>query len=552
MAASDSHSDPIVQKLLAQCPPLPPDHHTSADAARPMTLRHLNGILGLAKLLQMSRSATARRRLFDQLATHVRALPFYVYESCTRWTDERTSEHSFSYRLVSQLLATARQESDLSEEIMGLVWKYHAQLVSCILDSSPTHVCVFAIPSLLGAMEAMKSTKYRFCANDVLEARKLGDRLVAPDFGNAVHSATSRAAKIIVARRVVRHYMQRGILFSATLILSHYLIVVQAVLESLVARTLVSAGALTLSQISEKGPRELWRLMAGINFSKDSVLHSEELSESFRRLYAITTVSYGEMRNLAERSLDPHSGHTIPEPSIDEAVSFMCRCLYVGTLLCIQLDDLDDSFLKSILDHVKGKTSHKFPRLTTTCFHVLPVVATFFKHSRRLIMHELITYITCPNTASCDPTIYEFMIPRLDNLIDPATEALVCCMRLESRLGADTSLITGTIHTMMSVLASTPIALSSAGSDAQTLEANRLERIHRNLLLAISRISVTFHDESIILFSRNMIRTSKIGTNRQVRPLLLESILEMATYADHETFMDIIKEALRYIGSSAT
>ncbi|KAJ1913145.1 phosphatidylinositol-4- kinase [Mycoemilia scoparia] len=547
-------TDPIAKKLLTQCPPLPQikgltnGSHVPATTkkSKRSTLRHQNGILGLAKLLRDSTDAAVRRELFDRLSLYISVISLYSYEECTRWLGDGSSEQHFAQKLISRLLDTANQDAELGREIMTSIWDFFNKLLDCALHSPTGHACVFAIPSILGSIEALESTKYRFEGQDILEAKNIGNRLVSSRFSDAVHRAVNQAGQNTTTRRLVRHYMQQGFIVSSTMILSRYFLALRSILESLVARTLVSMGTLSFQQIFDKNPKELWQSMAGLEISKDRSLQPTELSDSYQQLYQISSLSFSEMHNIAERSLDPENKQLIPESSIDEAVNFMCRCLYVSTLLCVQLNQLDEDLLKTILGHIKGPTAHKFTRLTIVCFRVIPIITTFFRFSIRPIMQELITYITNPSDMSCDPTIYEFMIPRLDNLIDPATEALVYCLKLETRNEADTSLVTGTMHTMVSALAN-----YSARRQLSAFEANKAERVHRNMILAITHIAVLYQNESIILFARNMIRTSKVNTFKQLRPLLLESILEMAPYADHETYTDIVKESLKYMATSS-
>ncbi|KAJ2840035.1 hypothetical protein J3B02_006274, partial [Coemansia erecta] len=228
--------DPAVQRVLAQCPPLPSDSKTTTTEYASM--RQLNGILALAKLLNQSRpSSMLRRALLPRVLEYIDVLPRYRYSMEVQGMQGMPTEHWFLEKLTERLLECASLATvDEAQAVLGRVWAHVHFLVDLLsqahdeANGSDAADVAFAAPALLGTMSALEHTRYRFGGSDVLQAQKLA--------------------------------MKIGSRLAGARLTGQLLLVLRAVLESRLAVCLVASGDLDAATVQNSDPRQLWELIA--------------------------------------------------------------------------------------------------------------------------------------------------------------------------------------------------------------------------------------------------------------------------------------------------
>ncbi|KAJ1931377.1 phosphatidylinositol-4- kinase, partial [Linderina pennispora] len=218
-----SSTDPAVQKVLAQCPPLPSQHSEQALRVA-VTKRHENGILALAKLLSTTSSAIVRTSLLGRVLDFVSALPQYSYSSSTFGVSGYHAEHWFLERFIGRLLACAAQAPETADAILGRIWALLGDLVGILESREQDRIVTFALPALLGAMEALEKSPFRYRSSDVLRADALSQRLLEPAVIENIHKAITAPAATAAVRRTIALYLQKDIGLSGSYVLAQFLL----------------------------------------------------------------------------------------------------------------------------------------------------------------------------------------------------------------------------------------------------------------------------------------------------------------------------------------
>ncbi|KAJ1991506.1 phosphatidylinositol-4- kinase [Coemansia spiralis] len=554
-------SDPVVAKVLAQCPQLPPeDSGTRASSHQAISKRHENAILALAKLLSQAFSPILRQLLLERVLDYLDALPKYSYSFSSFGVDGMPEEHWFLERFVGRLLACAASSPEFAGCILERIWRHLNRLVDILDSSNSDHIAVFALPALLGSMEALEKSPFRYRTSDVLMADALSVRLmsakVVDNINNAISESYSGAPP---TRRTVSLYLQSGVGLSANHVLAQVLLVVRAVLESRLAMQLVENGDLDSKIIYRKNPHQLWELISQLDIHRNpsdgdgfgvKLTENDGLKEAYSRILSFSVQIYNDTRAsllqnplIAAATMSNSDNTNVPPASrsmLATGMSIMYRCMYTSTLSCMLLGRLDHSLLSSILEHIKSRYAQRLSSLTVVCFRVLATISAFFPSSRNAILAATSNFITSPPECLIQELVSSGRASRdEERLIVPAAAAIHSCMRLlvTSKLRAVSA-----IHTLFNALS---VNRSAATSEDAAFQATL--RVARNVVLVLSQLALLYKDSEITSLVVGMICSPRIALSPELHSLAIQCAGNVATIAEQPVFVDIVATALKRI-----
>ncbi|KAJ2385531.1 phosphatidylinositol-4- kinase, partial [Coemansia sp. RSA 2559] len=353
-------TDPAILKVLAQCPPLPESN--SIDNGKPRTLsrgsgravtkRQEDAILALAKLLSQSSSPVLRKALLDRVLSYLDALPKYSYSFSPFGVDGVPGEHWFLQRFIGRLLACAASSPDHADSILEHIWSHMNQTVDVLETTDVERIVVFALPALLGSMEALEMSPFRYRASDVSMADALSARLLSAKIVDNIHKAIGESyAATVSTRRTVSLYLQSGVGLSTNHVLAQFLLVLRAILESRIAVHLVECGDLDDTLIRRKDPHQLWELMSQIGAhrchpdgdrSGARLPEEDGLNAAYSRILSFSLRTYGETRSslllsptIAASTVsaaDSRDAGAASRSMLATSMSIMYRSMYASTL----------------------------------------------------------------------------------------------------------------------------------------------------------------------------------------------------------------------------
>ncbi|KAJ1728412.1 phosphatidylinositol-4- kinase, partial [Coemansia biformis] len=542
-AAGALEADPVAQKILAQCPALP------GSGACTMTRRHENGVLALANLLSHSPADAVCQAALDRVLAYLDALPAYSYRFSPLGVDSVPAEHWFLERLVGRLLQCAAHAPALADTVVDRIWAHINRMVDILQGGDMDRIVVFALPALLGTMDAMETTPFRFRAPDVLRADQLSSRLMGARVADNIHAAVAAArAATTPARRTVSLYLQSNVGLSANHVLAQFLRVLRAVLESRLAVRLVRSGDLDAEHVARKDPRELWDLISQLDAARAANCRStrldadDELQPAYARILAFSLQAYADTRALVLRGL-PVSPR-LAEPAsatarsvLATSVAVMCRTLYVGALASLLVGSLDQTLLAGIFEHIGSAHVQHLSSLTVVCLRVLGAVATFFPSSRDAIIGALSRFVAEPPAALVAelPLTGETTADE-EALMLPVAAALASCMR---PLTAERPRAVSTIHALFN-------ALAVPRADAAARSAHVL-RVSRSVILVLSQLALLHRDEEITRLVVGMICAPRFISSLQLVVPVIQRAASVAAIADRTVLVDIVSAALKHI-----
>ncbi|KAJ2473268.1 phosphatidylinositol-4- kinase [Coemansia sp. RSA 2322] len=548
--------DPAVQRIISQCPPLPGGKSGGGihgGSRRPVNRRHENALLALAKILSQSESDGVRQLLLNRLIEYLDALPSYAYSFSPLGVLGVPTEHWFLEGFVSRLLSCAAQAPKLAPVILEHVWKHLNGLVDMLESTDLERIALFALPALLGSMEALEKSSFRFRDSDVLKADVLSARLLESKVADNIHRSVGKSgAATVPARRTVSLYLQSGVGLSANYVLAQFQLVLRAVLESRLAIQLVESGDLKREMIDRKDPCQLWDLISQLDVHHRPFYgDNQELQGAYRRILALSSQVYNETRRLLLQSplmlsatdAEDGAGRTVPATGM----RIMYRSLYVGTLACLLLGQLDSALLNSIFEHVRSDLANRLSNLTNACFRVLATISTFFSSSRDAIISATTGFLI--NPPAC--LVQELgdsgrMAEKEGVLVLPASAALASCMRLGN---SNRQRIVSNIHTLFNALAINRIGTVTTDSAIP----RRTLRISRNVILALSQLALLYKDAEVTSLVVSMICAPRFISSPPLVALAIQCAANVATIAERPVFVDIVSAALKRIafGNSA-
>ncbi|KAJ2490953.1 phosphatidylinositol-4- kinase [Coemansia sp. RSA 2050] len=532
-------SDPAVQRIIAQCPPLPSSDN---GARRVVSRRHENAVLALAKILSQSTCFKVQQVLLSRVLAYLDALPGYTYSFSSFGVGGVPTEHWFLEALIARLLACAAQSSELAPVILEHVWKHLNGLVDIIESADLERTAVFALPALLGSMEALERTAFRFGVTDVLMADALSARLLTPAVANGIHQSVSESSTGMNAvRRTVSLYLQRGIGLSGNYVLAQFQLVLRAVLESRLAIQLVKSGDLKPEVIDRKDPCQLWDLISQLDVRhcvSDSNAH--ELQSAYTRILSFSMQTYRDTRMLLLQTPQVLGAADLTTRSmVATGMSIMYRSLYVGSLACLLLGHLDPALFNSILEHIRSDAAQSLSSLTAVCFRVLSTISAFFSSSRDAIVSAVSSFVTSPPECLAEELDDEGrMTDKEEVLILPAATTLASCMRLRS---SNRQRIVSAIHTLFNALAVNRIGAPAAAMTRRTI------RISRNVILSLSQLAQLYKDAEVTSLVVSMICAPRFISSPSLVALAIQCAANVATISQPQVFVDIVGAALKRV-----
>ncbi|KAJ2712467.1 phosphatidylinositol-4- kinase, partial [Coemansia spiralis] len=537
-------ADPVAQKILAQCPPL------SDDGPCTVTRRHESGILALANLVSHAPAEAVCQAALDRVLAYLDALPAYSYRFSPLGVDGVPTEHWFLERLVARLLQCAGQAPVLADEIVSRIWTHLDRVVDILLEGDLSRIVLFALPALLGAMDALEKTPFRFRAPDVLRADLLSARLLDARVADNIHAAVAAArAAGAPTRRTVSLYLQRGVGLSANHVLAQFLGVLRAVLESRLALRLVSCGDLDAGCVARKDPRQLWDLISQLDPDRSASGRStpsdadEELQPAYARILAFSLQTYADTRALVLKSSPVEPASATAQSMFATGVSVMCRTLYSAALASLLTGRLDQSLLAGICAHIGSDHAQRLSALTTVCLRVLSAIAVFFPASRAAVVGAVSRFVADPPAALvAELPLAGEVADSEEALMFPAAAALASCMR---PLATERAHAVSTIHALFNDLA-VPRATAAAPS-AQVL------RISRNIILVLSQLALLHRDDEITRLVVGMICAPRFISAPQLVVPVVQRAAEVAAIADRDVLVGIVGAVLKRVsfGSDA-
>ncbi|KAJ2550774.1 phosphatidylinositol-4- kinase, partial [Coemansia sp. RSA 1933] len=562
-------ADPAILKVLAQCPQLPESTSSnSIDSGKPRTLsrsssnnrvvtrRQEDAMLALAKLLSRSPSPVLRQALLDRMLSYLDALPKYTYSFSPFGVDGVPGEHWFLQRFIGRLLACAASSPNLADSILEHVWSHLNKIVDVLETANVERIVVFALPALLGSMEALETSPFRYRASDVSMADALSARLLSAKIVDNIHQAISDSYTASVStRRTVSLYLQSGIGLSTNHILAQFLLVLRAILESRLAIYLVKSGDLDDTLIHRKDPHQLWELMSQIDArrwhsggdrSGSWLPDNDGLGAAYTRILSFSLQTYGETR--ASLLLSPLiaaasvSGADSPasKSMLATSVSIMYRSMYTSTLVCMLLGRLDQGLLASIFEHLRGSHVQRLSSLTVVCFRVLVTISAFFPSSRNEIVAAVSNFITNPPADLTQQLVASGRASRdEEGLLLPAAAALHSCVRA---LSADRQNAVSAIHTLFNSLSA---CCTSAPSHAEPSQASR--RVSRNVIVVLSQLALLYKDAEITSLVVGMVCSPSVALSPSLHSIAIQCGARIATIAEQSVFVDVVAAALKHI-----
>ncbi|KAJ2033758.1 phosphatidylinositol-4- kinase [Coemansia sp. S16] len=532
-------SDPAVQRIIAQCPPLPSNDN---GGRRVVSRRHENAVLALAKILSQSACSKVRQVLLDRVLGYLDALPGYSYSFSSFGVGGVPTEHWFLESLISRLLACAAQSPELAPVIMEHVWKHFNGLVDIIESADLERTAAFALPALLGSMEALEQTAFRFRMSDVLMADELSARLLTSAVTNGIHQSVSESSTGMAAvRRTVSLYLQRGVGLSGNYVLAQFQLVLRAVLESRLAIQLVESGDLRPEVIDRKDPCQLWDLISQLDIHcRTSDGDAHELQSAYTRILSFSMQTYRDTRVLLlQTPMILGATDLTTRSMVATGMSIMYRSLYVGSLASLLLGHLDPVLLSSILEHIRSDAAQSLSSLTVVCFRVLATISAFFPSSRDAIVSAASSFITNPPECLAEELDDEGrMTEKEEILILPAATTLASCMRIGS---SNRQRIVSAIHTLFNALAVNRIGAPAAAVTRRTI------RISRNVILALSQLAQLYKDAEVTSLVVSMICAPRFISSPSLVALAIQCAANVATIAQRQVFVDIVGAALKRV-----
>ncbi|KAJ1662493.1 phosphatidylinositol-4- kinase [Coemansia sp. RSA 1813] len=559
-------ADPAILKILAQCPQLLERNSVGNDKPRPssrirvVTKRQEDAILALAKLVSQLSSPVSRQALLDRVLSYLDALPSYSYSFSSFGVDGVPGEHWFLQRFIGRLLACAASSPDLADSILEHVWGHLNQLIGILETADVERIVVFALPALLGSMEALEMSPFRYRASDVAMADALSARLLSEKVVDNIQQAIGESyTATISTRRTVSLYSQGGIVLSANHVLAQFLLVLRAILESRLAIQLVEGGVLDDELIHRKDPHQLWELMSHIDThrchsdgdrSGIRLPEDDGLGTAYSRILSFSLQTYGETRSslllspkIAAATVSDADGcdaSTASRSILATGMSIMYRSMYTSTLACMLLGRLDSGLLGSILEHIQGTHVQQLSSLTVVCFRVLVIVSAFFPSSRGEIISAVSGFITSPPNDLAQELVSSGRASRdEERLLLPAAAALHSCMRL---LSVDRQSAVSAIHTLFNALSAYCISVSASAEPSQAAL-----RVSRNVIVVLSQLALMYNDVEITSLVVGMICSPSVALSPVLHSIAIQCGARIATIAEQSVFVDIVAAALKHI-----
>ncbi|KAJ2160011.1 phosphatidylinositol-4- kinase [Coemansia sp. RSA 552] len=504
--------DAEVRKIVAQCPDL-------TEPETEVTGRHEDGILALAKLVsQGAGSALGRQSVLDRLLEYVDALPQLKYRAPAFGMEGEPRMHWFVQRLVGRLVECAGHSSkEVRMMIMARLWGLVEALVAALAATDAERMAETALPGLLGALEALESTPFRFGSADVEQAASLAPRLVATAAVEGI-----RRAVVEKTPGAVRLYLQRGVRVSPNHVLGRYLRALCAVLASHAAWALVDGEVLERSQVAGQSGQQLWNTIVGADREKVRHATMPQKAATYERVLEFSLATYTETRALvlAANTSDVETGAGI-----------MSRALHVAVLASLLRGSLDGRVMAAIGEHLRSAHVQQLAALTEACFGVLGAAATLFAGSSDAAVAESLRFVTTPPQALAAALAQEGAADAdEERLLSAAAAALSAGVR-----GRQAQAV-ATVHTLFNALAVRP----ASSPQLQTT------RVTRNVALVLARLAQQLHDSETTALVATMLGAPRFGPPAQ-RALVVQCAAAVAVAAERTAFVEIVGAMLKRI-----
>ncbi|KAJ2617380.1 phosphatidylinositol-4- kinase [Coemansia sp. RSA 1365] len=531
--------DPAVRKIVAQCPP--PPNNSDEGEQHTVNKRQENAMLALANIACETASETVRKCVLKRVLAYLEALPRYRYQSSALGVSGVPAEHWFVEQLVSRLLQCAAQSPADSEEIVEGVWAHVGRMVDVLETAESERAAAFGLPVLLGTLEALEKTQFRFRATDVLRADTVLGRLLARSTADQIHAAVSGTQMGAAARRTVTQYQRAGVGVSANHVVARFLVVVRAVLESRLAVQLVARGALDAAAVDHKDAQQLWDVVtrlgdnvedAGVWLNSgpvdsDGSSQGQHEQHAYSRILAVSLQLYSETRTMALEGTSDVSGQPATTTTTT-GESIMGRCLYTGALAALLRGRTDTRLVAELVAHVHSEHVLRLTRLTVVAFRVLAVMAAFFPESREVVGGAVVRFVTDPPRSLVDglPLDGEAGASEL-TLLSAAAAALGGRRRAESAA-----------HTLFNAL-----AVQRMGGTAN----ERMVRVSRNVIVVLSQLALRLVDADVTALIVGMVCAPRFVASAQLVPLVVQRVTAVAPVAAPAVFDDIVAAVLKRI-----
>ncbi|KAJ2803096.1 phosphatidylinositol-4- kinase [Coemansia guatemalensis] len=528
--------DPAVRKIVAQCPPLP----SNSDGGEQHTVnkRQENAMLALANIACETSSETVRKWVLERVLAYLEALPRYRYQNSALGVLGVPTEHWFVERLVGRLLQCAAQRPADSAVIIEGVWAHVGRMVDVLESAEPERAAAFGLPALLGTLEALEKTQFRFRALDVLQADTVLGRLLARGTADRVHAAVGGTQMGAAARRTVAQYQRAGVGVSANQVVARFLVVVRAVLESRLAVQLVARGALDAAAVDRKDAQQLWDVVARLGDDAEGAnawldggtdgpgRSSQDTAEqhAYSRILAVSLQTYSETRAMALEDVASDLG----QPTATTGESIMGRCLYTGALAALLRGRTDPRLMAELVAHVRSEHVLRLARLTVVAFRVLAVLTAFFPDSRETASSAVARFVTDPPRALVEGLPLDGEAGALElTLLSAAAAALGGRQRAESAA-----------HTLFNAL-----AVQRMGGAAD----ERMVRVSRSVIVVLSQLALRLADADVTALVVGMVCAPRFVASAQLAPLVVQRVAAVAPVATPVVFGDIVAAILKRI-----
>ncbi|KAJ2080126.1 phosphatidylinositol-4- kinase [Coemansia sp. RSA 988] len=529
--------DPAVRKIVAQCPPLP----SNVEGGEPhmVNKRQENAMLALVNIACETTSETVRKTVLERVLAYLEALPQYRYQISALGVSGVPTEHWFVERLVGRLLQCAAQRPGDSVEIVEGVWAHVGRMVDVLETAEAERAAAFGLPALLGTLEALGKTQFRFRTPDVLRADAVLGRLLARGFADRVHAAVGGTQMGMAAQRTVTQYLRAGVGISANHVVARFMVVVRAVLESRLATQLVACEALDAAAVNNKDAQQLWDVVARLgddsedasawldgNTERSGRRGSQDAHEqhAYSRILAVSLQTYSETRAMALEEASRGLG----QPTATTGESIMGRCLYTGALAALLRGRSDPRLVAALVAHVRSEHVLRLARLTVVAFRVLGVVTAFFPGSREAAGGAVACFVTDPPRALVDGLPLEGEAGTLElTLLAAAAAALGGRRRAESAA-----------HTLFNAL-----AVQRMGGVAD----ERMVRISRSVIVVLSQLALRLADADVTALIVGMVCAPRFVASAQLAPLVVQRVAAVAPAAAPVVFGDIVAAVLKRI-----
>ncbi|KAI8379424.1 uncharacterized protein BYT42DRAFT_514723 [Radiomyces spectabilis] len=562
-AKASSHE---VDRLISKSPPVPIDNGKSTTAIvtkdqapnlATMNERSRQTIAALVKYAVRA-SGEQQMRLLPRLLAYIRHLPAFPWEDVSVLTKELPLPDEITYNLTMGLLEIAFKQSQLYEQVTGVLWSYAAHLIDQ-LPVDAEHTVTFILPSLAGLSRALQQTPYLCRSSQLLtlyrNMQPLLQDATLEHIRNAITTCLRDHDPSASSRRTLSRYWENGIPLSSNRVVNDLVII----LRNVTARVLVGSLATSETNVELSSSKlKKAHLTQTIHQPWSTLLrerrdvhneNDEALTSTLRGIYVISLGYYDDIRKYADKSTEDGKKWAL-DAYMQE---IMGGSLHLAALSSVYLHEVDDT----LVNHITA-CLFDAPQVADAWVHMAALDAAVLLANNFTHLNQSMISVICRFLATPSPvfelkadigqdtvTMQEFATIRLaqcvqsqlpSQLVQAANSTLYALLNEITRYSEEEEASSTERHRL-----SDSKARIAGAPDIDQLSEKQKQQVCTNTLSAIVSVAVYLKDDEVMAQALSMLTLRRKGFSTATTISLTGKLVDLALVSPQGVFLDTIQ-----------